>query len=167
MKIQSQKIRIMVGLIFVSFLMVNTGCIQQFLQPKKQSKTAPAIKRPSSLYYDFSDVLIPKELKIEETFVYRAGGYVSGVMILKGRVELSSIVNFFANNMAKDNWKLLSTFKSPRTLMLFQKENRWCVINITEGKYSFPSKVEIWVAPTQNSSVEINTGGSFTESLIN
>jgi len=47
--------------------------------------------------------------------------------------------------MAKDNWQIVGTFKSPRTLLLFQKENRWCVINITDGR--FDTLVEIWVAP--------------------
>jgi hypothetical protein len=47
--------------------------------------------------------------------------------------------------MAKDNWRTVSAFKSPRTLLLFQKENRWCVINITDGDWN--TTVEIWVAP--------------------
>jgi hypothetical protein len=50
--------------------------------------------------------------------------------------------------MAKDNWKLVSSFKSPRTILFFSKMNRICIINITEGK--FKSEVEIWVAPTTN-----------------
>ena len=41
---------------------------------------------------------------------------------------------------------MISAFKSPRTMMLFQKQTRWCVINITEGQFS--TQVEIWVAPT-------------------
>ena len=70
-------------------------------------------------------------------------------MVLKGAVELGSLIDFFENNMARDNWRAVSTFKSPRTLLLFQKENRWCVINITDDKYS--THVEIWVAPTVGS----------------
>jgi hypothetical protein len=31
--------------------------------------------------------------------------------------------------------------------MLFQKENRWCVINITD---EYRTNVEIWVSPTIN-----------------
>jgi hypothetical protein len=29
--------------------------------------------------------------------------------------------------------------------LLYRKENRWCVINVTDGQFS--SQVEIWVAP--------------------
>jgi len=152
-------------ILFASFC--TTGCINALKTTRKSPKTLQTIKQqPVSLYYDFGDVLIPKELKIvqSKSFIYRTGGNASGVMVLKGRVELTSLINFFANNMAKDSWKLISTFKSPRTLMLFQKDNRWCVIYISEGKFSFPSNVEIWVAPAQGDS---GMGPGFSETLLN
>ena len=103
---------------------------------------------PVPLYYDFGDVLVPSELKIikEDSFVFQTPGLSAGVLALKGRVETSSLISFFESNMAKDNWRLVSSFKSPRTIMLFQKENRWCVVNITDS--NFQTDVEIWVAPT-------------------
>ena len=72
------------------------------------------------------------------------------MLSLSGRVESSSLIAFFENNMAKDAWKKVSSFKSPRTILMFQKENRWCVINITDGDFS--TYVEIWVAPTMTDS---------------
>jgi hypothetical protein len=107
---------------------------------KKDDKNAP-------LYYDFSDVLVPRELKLntKSSFVYRTTSFSAGVLVFKSKVERGSLIEFFENNMAKDNWQAVSTFKSPRTLLLFQKETRWCVINITDG--SWDTLVEIWVAP--------------------
>jgi len=107
---------------------------------------------PSPIYYDFGDVLIPLELEVDRdsSFIYHAPGFTAGVLVLSGRVEASSLIRFFENNMAKDNWKLVSSFKSPRTIMFFNKANRSCIINITEK--SFSSEVEIWVAPTLNGS---------------
>ncbi|MBT8357985.1 MAG: hypothetical protein HKO79_06230 [Desulfobacterales bacterium] len=109
---------------------------------RQKNKTGP-------LYYDFEDVLIPRELKVDQksSFVYNTAGFSAGVLVLKGRVELGSLISFFEKNMAKDNWLLISSFKSSRTIMLFQKQNRWCVINITEG---MSTRTEIWVAPTMN-----------------
>jgi len=103
---------------------------------------------PGPLYYDFGDVLVPLELKVDKSksFVYHAPGFTAGVLSLTGRVDVSSLIRFFENNMAKDNWKLVSAFKSPRTIMFFNKTNRSCIINLTEG--NFKSQVEIWVAPT-------------------
>ena len=107
---------------------------------EKDDKNAP-------LYYDFDDVLVPRELTLiaKDSFVYQTSGLTAGVLVFKSKVERSSLVQFFENNMAKDNWQVVSTFRSPRTLLLFQKENRWCVINITDS--SWDTMVEIWVAP--------------------
>jgi hypothetical protein len=68
------------------------------------------------------------------------------VLALKGRVDINSLITFFENNMAKDNWRAVSSFKSPRSMLLYQKENRWCVISITDKGYT--THVEIWVSPT-------------------
>jgi hypothetical protein len=80
------------------------------------------------------------------SFVFRTPGLSAGVLSMKGRVDDSSLISFFESNMANDNWSLVSAFKSYRNIMLFKKENRWCVINITEKKmYTW---LEIWVSPT-------------------
>ena len=106
----------------------------------KDEKNAP-------LYYDFGDVLVPRELKLnaKSSFVYHTSGFTAGVLVFESKVERVSLIEFFDNNMIKDNWRAVSAFKSPRTLLLFQKENRWCVINITDNNWD--TMVEIWVAP--------------------
>ena len=107
---------------------------------EKEAKNAP-------LYYDFDDVLIPRDLKLnsKSSFVYHTSGLTAGVLVFTSKVERSSLIQFFENNMAKDNWQTVSIFKSPRTLLIFQKENRWCVINITDNNWD--TLVEIWAAP--------------------
>jgi hypothetical protein len=109
-------------------------------------------EKNSSLYYDFEDVLIPRELKLdtESSFVYHSSGFTAGVLVFRSEVERNSLIRFFENNMAKDNWQYVSSFKSPRTLLLFKKENRWCVVNITDNKWD--TRVEIWVAPFSGNS---------------
>lgn len=107
---------------------------------EKDEKTAP-------LYLDFEDVLVPRDLKLKtnSSFVYHTSGMTAGVLAFTSKIERNSLIQFFENNMAKDNWQAVSSFKSPRTLLLFQKENRWCVINITDNNWD--TQVEIWVAP--------------------
>ena len=134
------------------FFLIISGCAGG--KTKKSGPgsqvTAPKDKGPSPLYYDFGDVLIPNELKVNKkaSFVYKTSGFSAGVLTLSGRVEISSLIAFFENNMQKDNWRTMGSFKSPRTIILFQKENRWCIINITEK--DFKTHVEVWVAPTIN-----------------
>jgi len=139
---------IFIGLI-VGLFVLFSGC--SYFQSRTKNGTPspkPGKTGPSPLYYDFEDVLVPGELKINRnsSFVYRTPGFSSGILSLKGRVEIESLIAFFKNNMAKDNWRAVSSFKSLRSIMMFHKENRWCVISITEKQFS--TYVEIWVVPT-------------------
>lgn len=116
--------------------------------PSGSSPTGSATAQNAPVYYDFGDIMLPRELKVEkkDSFVFRTPGLTAGVLALTGRVEINSLIAFFENKMPVDGWRMISAFKSPRTMMLFQKQTRWCVINITEGQLS--TQVEIWVAPT-------------------
>ena len=134
------------------------GC--STLTKKDKQATAPSSGGQTTggvpaRYYDFGDVLVPKELKVDKksSFIYQTDGFSAGVLVLKGRIESSSLISFFGNNMTKDNWKIISTFKSGRTMLLFQKANRWCVMSITDE--TFNTYVEIWVAPT---TMDLNAG---------
>lgn len=146
---QRKKVLAFIGIGAVFFLIIS-GCagLKSKKSGPKSQVTTPEVKGPSPLYYDFGDVLIPNELKVNKkaSFVYKTSGFSAGVLTLSGRVEVSSLFAFFESNMQKDNWMNIGSFKSPRTIMLFQKENRWCMINITEK--DFKTHVEVWVAPT-------------------
>ena len=150
MKLNNPIFRYLTLLLVILF--VFAGC-SAFSQKKEDTASQPSVEQAEEdapLYYDFGDVPVPSELKLvtKSSFVYRTSGFSAGVLVLKGAVEFGSLIDFFENNMAKDNWRIISTFKSPRTLLLFQKETRWCVINITDDKFN--THVEIWVAPTTN-----------------
>jgi hypothetical protein len=137
--------------IMAVIMLLFTGCSTLKKDDKATTGTAaPATRKDAPVYYDFDDVLIPKEMKVErdESFVYQTAGFTVGVLTLKARVDISSLITFFEKNMPKDNWRMISEFKSPRTMMLFQKENRWAVIEISEGTYY--TNVKIWVAPTMS-----------------
>jgi len=114
-------------------------------------------KGNTPLYYDFGDILLPSELKIDkkETYIIEGPGFLTGILKLKGKVERTSLIIFFRNNMAKDNWKAISSFKSPKkAILLFKKQMRWCIINIVEDQYN--TYVEVGVAPSVAESGESN-----------
>ncbi len=137
--------------IMAVILLLFSGCSTLKKNDKATTTTtAPATRKDAPVYYDFDDVLIPKDLKVErdDSFVYQTAGFTVGVLTLKARVDVSSLIVFFEKNMPKDNWRMISEFKSPNTMMLYQKENRWAVIEINEGTYY--TSVKIWVAPTMS-----------------
>lgn len=142
----------------VLFLALLSGCLGDSSpvtpengQPLQKEEPVPD-KKPTAVYYDFDDVLIPVALDIvkEKTVVVSTPGFTSGMITLKGRVERRSLFNFFNNNMQKDNWEIVSQIKSPgTTIMVFQKVNRTSVITIRDEQ--FYTYVEVGVAPTVSS----------------
>jgi len=148
-----QRLRFLIGISALLFILsVVVGCAKPMSSSTTMEEAEPAAMEPDDtptpLYYDFDDVLVPSELKVDRqrSFVYHTDEFTAGVLVLTGRVELNSLIRFFDSNMAKDNWRLLSSFKSPRTILFFTKANRSCIINITEQRFN--TEVEIWVAPT-------------------
>ncbi len=138
------------GIVIAVALFMITGCSASQLTGSSLFGTSKQKSRKTPVYHDFEDVLVPSELKIDKrsSFVYHTPGFSGGVLSLKGRVESNSLIAFFESNMLRDNWRMISSFKSPRTIILFHKESKWCVISISEKEFS--TYVEIWVAPTIN-----------------
>lgn len=106
-------------------------------------------QEPVPSYLDFGDILIPREFKVNKnkTYLVKSSGMVTGVLALKGRVDVLSLVNFFKMNMPKDGWNFITSFEAPeKTIMVFQKAQRWSVVNITGNVlYTY---LEIAVAPS-------------------
>ncbi len=100
---------------------------------------------PSPTYYDFDDVLIPPELKLDthKSMVISTSTFSGGVLVFNGYVDSASLVDFFLNNMAKDNWQLKGSIKYRHTVLTFEKPGKGCVVTI--GEQTFNTPVEIWV----------------------
>ncbi len=139
--------RVLILICLSAFCLFSLGCAGS-----KKSGTQLSAKETTAIYYEFEDVLVPKDMKIVEdsTVVVSTPGYTSGILTLKGRVKKSSLFHFFNNNMLKDNWNMVSHIKSPASfILIFKKKGRWAVITIREKLYY--TYVEIGVAPTTSS----------------
>ena len=142
--------------LFICFLalMLLSGCTalkSKDSTPQAGTSPAPAKAENAPAYYDFGDVLIPSEMKIDkkDSFVFRTPGMTVGMLVVEGRVDAGSLSNFFENKMPVDGWRMVSSIEGRQTMMLFQKNNRWCVINIAEGGLS--TSAEIWVSTGMDS----------------
>jgi len=106
---------------------------------------------PTTLPSDFSDIPIPKELKLDKksSLLFEGGPYKSGYFVYKGRVEASSLAEYFKNALQGYGWVLLNNFKYRHYLLNFikEKEQRSCIILIEEGFWT--TKVHLWVGPTE------------------
>jgi hypothetical protein len=145
------------GLGLLGFLL---GCGSVLQEQKKESSstpTAPAappvgkkLDRPEGRYYDFEDIQIPIELKMDtkNSKVFQSPNLVAGILVLDGYVEVKSLVDFFKDSMARDNWQLKGNFRlPPKTVLLFEKKNKRAVLFIEESVFN--THLEIWLIPTQ------------------
>jgi hypothetical protein len=150
---EGRLMQLMIWVLVASFFAIY-GCSTLPREKKNSSKKGASnqAQKNAPLYHDFEDVLIPRELKMDRdsSFIYQTSGFSFGLLALKARIEINSLIAFFETNMRKDNWRLISAFKGERTMMLFQKENRWCIINMKHGSLDYNTLVEIWLAPTLN-----------------
>ncbi len=117
--------------------------------PTIHSDSVTQKSETASFYYDFDDILIPREMKLQHklSFVFEGPHVKTGVLVFKGRVDPVSLTTFFINNMMKDGWQLSSSFKYRRTILVFTKPDRDCIINIIDDRLS--TSMEIWIAPKE------------------
>jgi hypothetical protein len=140
--------RMMVLLSAVGLALLMVASCSMFDKGPAKPETAP--KRLPDVR-EFDDVLIPREMDIDKdsSAIYRREGMSAGLLRLSGRIEMSSIMRYFQNNMANEGWRPISQFRSPHSLMLFQKGNRMAVIAIEDAE--FQTFADVWVVPMNES----------------
>ncbi len=98
-------------------------------------QTETAQYQEPNYYLDFDDIMLPKEIDYVNDGSYRLDNakFKASIMKFKGRVEILELVQFFINNMTKDNWTLVSNNKASDSHILnFEKFNKSCVIQIDD-----------------------------------
>jgi hypothetical protein len=131
---------------------MSTGCsVLKPIDNKSPDRGRSLLqRRMSPVYHDFDDILVPGGMKPNRRIssVVQTETISAGVLSLSGKIDIETLIQFFKNNMAKDNWRSASAFKGNRSLLLFEKSNRWCVISLADDGYG--SRVDIWVVPKNN-----------------
>jgi hypothetical protein len=109
----------------------------------------PAKPEPQRLpdQREFDDVMVPRDMDIdrEASAIYRRDGASIGILRMSGRIDLSSLMRYFQNNLGNEGWRQVSVMRAPQSLMVFQKANRMAVIALSED--SLTTYADIWVVP--------------------
>lgn len=136
-----------VHLLLVSLLLVLASCTTTRSNDQSSSDPTVTTAGPANYYYDFDDILVPRDMRLRprDSFVVETPGVKAGILVFRGRVDAVSLTSFFTNNMLKDGWQMSSTFRYQRTIMVFTKPDRDCIIRIQDGR--FTTDMEIWIAP--------------------
>lgn len=101
------------------------------------------------VFYDFPDIPVPPELQIvrDESSVFQVGSIKTGVLVFRGRVDYFSVSDFFMSAMPREQWRLRGSSRYGRSVMVFEKANRICVINVYPKLWY--TYAEIYVLPGQ------------------
>jgi hypothetical protein len=112
------------------------------------SGTGASKSQVSPRFYDFADIPVPQELSLvpKMSHVFQSGPLKAGLLVLKGRVDPSSVVNFFTVAMNRENWKLKGSSRYRKPILIFEKPEKTCVISVYEKRWH--TFVEIYVVPT-------------------
>jgi hypothetical protein len=123
------------------------GQQQQTTASTGDTAVTPLPSAPRPLFYDFPDIPVPQEVDLQskESYVVQSGSIRTGLLTLRGRVDLNSLISFFQMAMPRENWKPKGYFRYQRSILIFEKPDKICVIRFYEGMvYSY---VEIFVTP--------------------
>ncbi len=119
-------------------------------QPHRESSSStPVTAAPvMPVFYDFKDVPVPPNFVLvdKESSVLQTSNFKTGVLVFKGRANYNSVVDFYMNAMLRENWKLKGSSRYSHSIMVFEKPERICVINVYP-KFIY-TYLEIYVLPT-------------------
>lgn len=129
-------------------LLLATGCSTwNRLTGQEEQQPLSKTEAPNVAYYSFPDIPVPKELELvrDKSFVYETSNLRTGLLVLKGNVDVNSLEQYFRTNMAKNGWRFINGFKYATIILNYMKEDRAAHIRISREAWS--TWVEIWVGP--------------------
>ena len=128
-------------------LLLATGCATMKSWTGEEETPASKSEAPNVAYYSFPDIPVPKELELNrgKSFVYETSNLRTGVLVLKGNVDVNSLEEYFRTNMAKNGWRFLNGFKYATVILNYTKEDKAAHIRVS--RESFSTLVEIWIGP--------------------
>ncbi len=156
------KVRFFFGFIPFFCVILFAGCANLNTQttppsPVTQSSSNQSVGKSSTstttapvmpIFYDFKDVPVPPDFILidKESSVLQTSSFKTGVLVFKGRANYNSVVDFYMNAMLRENWKLKGSARYSHSIMVFEKPEKICVINVyTKFMYTY---LEIYVLPT-------------------
>lgn len=139
------------GLVLVLAVVVSL-CSCQLMGEGEVKENDTFTPPPTGRYLDFSDVRIPAGMYLDRdgSFVYESDTVKAGMLNIYGRNDMSDTLRFFEQNMAKDGWTMLSTFKYQKSILLFTKPGKVCTIVAYPASSLKNLNMEVWVAPVRD-----------------
>lgn len=139
--------RLFASAILACTLMAMQGCSGSSLSIPNPFEPDPPSNVNEVYYGEFPSVPIPKDMSevAKYTAVMQApDGSKTGLQIFEGRLDRQSLVTAMVHNMNRQGWQLRSIFRAQRSILLFDKGDRNCIVAVTDS--SNLATMEVWVA---------------------
>jgi len=158
--LKSKKIFKWAGYGLIIGMLGLTGCAKMHTgntaSTDSNNTTTAATSSDSEPYFptNFNDFEVPGELKLDSkhTMFINTSSFKGGIVAFAGRVEKTSLADFFINSMQKNNWNLTGEVRYDSILLSFTKPNKNCMISIYDDSYGYKTKVNVYM--TENSKLE-------------
>jgi len=125
------------------------GCAQMGSFNTDSRNEVPEEKMTPQPYHpaEFRDLLIPSELDWvrDKSMVVKTDSFAGGVLYFSGRVEVSSLTDYFITSMRNSGWKLVGSVKYRDVLMAFNKPYKTATIVISEAEMGRRANVSIYI----------------------
>ena len=139
--------RFLASAILACSLVAMQGCSGSSLSIPNPFEPDPPSNVNEVYYGEFPSVPIPKDMT--EVAKYTAvmqspDGAKTGLQVFEGRIDRQSLVTAMVHNMNRQGWQLRSIFRAQRSILLFEKGDRNCIVAVTDS--SNLATMEVWVA---------------------
>jgi hypothetical protein len=112
---------------------------------KKEEGKPPSDTSLKASFSDFEGVVIPSELSVnkKKSYIYSAARTKVGLLTFEGRVEPDSLATFFQTHLPRGGWKPMTALKDREHSLIFLKEDRVCLITISETWFTTVCEVRV------------------------
>jgi hypothetical protein len=134
-----------VGKVLAALFLVVSGCTSS---PELTPQSTTPIRGPG-------DIPIPAGFqKVEKDSVLIAiGEFQAGLVVYQGERDPSWVVDFYRKVLPAEGWKLVASFISTDSILVFTKDRQACVISVSGDPLSSRLEVRIGVVESHNGSL--------------
>ncbi len=90
------------------------------------------------------------EFDREKSMYVKSQDFNGGILYFSGRAEINSLITFFENTMPSKDWTLSDSVNTKKTLLIFTKPGKTCMISIVDPDFSFSPQVSFYIAKKNN-----------------
>jgi len=143
-----KKLQSMIYFLTMAVLVLSSQGCTYFDRVDEENPAAMVPESQPFYPQDFKEVLIPEGLApdMEESMYAKSDTFKGGILNFQGRIEITSLTQFFENTMPQKGWRLSGSVKSAQSLLIFTKPDKTCMIIIKDSKLGVNTEVYIYIS---------------------